>query len=80
MNLLEDDLIDDNTDSELLKQGIFILISSDEINLKQVVPLYYKRQKVEQLIAIAKSDLDILPLKVHNESTLRGYLLINFIS
>ncbi len=80
VNLIEDDLIDDNTDSELLKQGIFILISSFHIDIKQIVPLYYKRQKVEQLFAIAKSDLDILPLRVHSESTLRGYLLINFVA
>lgn len=79
-DLLEDDLIDNNTDSELLAKGIFILLSSNEINRKQVVPLYYKRQKVEQLFGIAKDDLDLLPLRVHNESTLRGYLLINFIA
>jgi transposase len=79
-NLLEDDLIDDNTDNALLSKGIFILISSDTIETTQVVPLYYKRQKVEELFGIAKDDIDILPLRIHSESTLRGYLLINFIA
>jgi transposase len=79
-SLLEEDLIDENTDSELLAKQIFILISSNVLDRKNVVPLYYKRQQVEQLFGISKDDFELLPLRVHSESTLRGYLLINFIA
>jgi hypothetical protein len=63
-SLLEEDLIDENTDSELLAKQIFILISSNVLDRKNVVPLYYKRQQVEQLFGISKDDLELLPLRV----------------
>lgn len=64
---------------ELMKSGIFILISSFEIDKNEVVPFYYMRLIVEQLIGFAKDDLNLLPLRVHEEETLRGYLLLIFI-
>jgi len=79
-SLLGKDLIYEDTDSELLAKQIFILISSNVLDRKNVVPLYYKRQQVKQLFGIAKDDLELLPLRVHSESTLRGYLLINFLA
>jgi len=57
-----------------------ILVSSFEINRNEVVPLYYMRQTVEKLIGFAKDDLDLIPLRVHREETLRGYLLLIFIT
>jgi len=48
-----------------------ILVSSFEINKNEVVPLYYMRQTVEKLIGFAKDDLDLIPLRVHREETLR---------
>jgi len=34
------------------------------------------RQTVEKLIGFAKDDPDLIPLRVHREETLRGYLLL----
>lgn len=65
---------------KLLKSGAMILISSFKIENKEVVPLYYMRQTVEKLIGFAKDDLDLIPLRVHREETLRGYLLLIFIT
>ncbi len=65
---------------ELLKSGAMILVSSFKIEKKEVVPLYYMRQTVEKLIGFAKDDLDLIPLRVHREQTLRGYLLLIFIT
>ncbi len=56
-----------------------ILVSSFEIEKQEVVP-YYMRQTVEKLIGFAKDDLDLIPLRVHREETLRGYLLLIFIT
>lgn len=80
------DVLDDakaksqNLDFELLKKGVFILVSSLDIDPKELLPLYYERQKAEQLFGFLKDDLDLLPLRTHGEATLRGYLLISFIA
>lgn len=71
---------DTNSDFDLITKGIFILISSSEIEEKDLLKLYYERQKAEQLFGFLKDDLEILPLRVHQESTLKGYLFISFIS
>ncbi len=57
-----------------------ILVSSFDIEKKEVVPLYYMRQMIEKLIGFSKDDLNLIPLRVHEEETLRGYLLLMFIS
>ena len=38
------------------------------------------RQVIERLIGFSKDDFNLLPLRVHEEETLRGYLLLMFIS
>lgn len=70
---------EENVEFELLKSGAMVLVSSFKIEKNDVVPLYYIRQTVEKLIGFAKDDLDLIPLRVHREETLRGYLLIIFI-
>lgn len=71
---------EEKVEFELLKSGAMILVSSFEIEKQEVVPLYYMRQTVEKLIGFAKDDLDLIPLRVHREETLRGYLLLIFIT
>ncbi len=71
---------EEKVEFELLKSGAMILVSSFEINKNEVVPLYYMRQTIEKLIGFAKDDLDLIPLRVHREETLRGYLLLIFIT
>ena len=77
--------IDDPEDEKeiefkLKKKGIMILVSSFKIDKEEVVPFYYLRQTVERLFGFSKDDLKLVPLRVHKEETLRGYLLLNFIS
>ncbi len=71
---------EENVEFELLKSGVMILVSSFDIEKKEVVPLYYMRQMIEKLIGFSKDDLNLIPLRVHEEETLRGYLLLMFIS
>jgi transposase len=61
------------------KAGIFILISSKEIDLHDIMDAYYTRQTVEQVFGIAKSDLELLPIRCHSNSTIRGYLFLQFL-
>ncbi len=55
-------------------------MSGFKIKTNEVVSYYYMRQAVEKLIGFAKDDLDLIPLRVHREETLRGYLLLIFIT
>ncbi|MEW6040966.1 MAG: transposase, partial [Elusimicrobiota bacterium] len=64
----------------LMNHGIMILVSSFEIEDKAIVPSYYLRHMAETLFGFSKDDLKLLPLRVHKEETLRGYLLIIFIA
>ena len=59
--------------------GIFILISSKEIDSHDIMDAYYTRQTVEQVFGVAKSDLDLLPIRCHSNSTIRGYLFLQFL-
>ena len=64
----------------LMKKGIMILISSSELDRENVISLYYTRQIAEKLFGFSKDDLNLLPLRVHKEETLRGYLFLQFAS
>lgn len=59
--------------------GIFILISSKKIDTHDIMDAYYTRQTVEQVFGVAKSDLDLLPIRCHSNSTIRGYLFLQFL-
>ena len=68
------------TTEKLKTAGLFVLLSPDELPNDEVLKLYYLRQSAEQIFEISKSYADILPLRVHRESTLRGILMINFLA
>jgi hypothetical protein len=61
-------------------KGFFVLVSSEMIETKDVMPLYYTRQTIEQVFDISKNYADLLPLRVHNEDTFRGHLMLSFIA
>lgn len=76
----EDGLTNDEMDAELRFKGKFVLISSKELPIAEVMPLYYTRQSAERLFGISKSMLDSLPLRTHSETAMRGLLLLNFMA
>ena len=67
-------------DYEFTTRGIMILVSSFELAKKDVVPAYYVRQTAEMLFGFSKDDLSILPLRVHSEEALRGFLFMQFMT
>lgn len=75
-----DEVSHTEVNSKMKQKGIFVLVSSSKLKEKEVVSHYYDRQKVEQLFAYSKADLNLTPIRTHSDSTFRGYLLITFIS
>ena len=65
---------------EMAKRGIMILISSFDIKNEEVVPAYYIRQTAEKLFGFSKDDLNLLPLRIHSEEALRGFLFMQFLT
>lgn len=65
---------------DMMKRGIMILVSSFSLKKEEVVPAYYVRQTAEKLFGFSKDDLNLLPLRVHNEESLRGFLFMQFVT
>jgi hypothetical protein len=61
-------------------KGFCVIISSEKIDTKDILPLYYTRQAVEQVFDVSKNYAELLPLRVHNEETFRGHILLSFIT
>jgi len=60
--------------------GFFVLVSSADIPVQDILQLYYTRQAIEQIFDVDKNDLNLLPLRVHNEETFRGHLMLVFLA
>ena len=75
-----DDPRDEEQDRHTLTSaGIFVLGSSHEIPINDVMEAYYMRQTVERVFGHSKDDLDMLPIRCHSEGTVRGYLFLQFL-
>jgi transposase len=63
-----------------LNAGKFILISSCEYSIDEVLPLYYTRQTIEQVFDTNKNYANGFPLRGHSEETILGFTLVAFIA
>ena len=72
--------MDDYDPFAVKRRGFMVLMSSQSVDRDQLIPLYYTRQFVEKAYSYSKDDLSLLPLRVHGEDALRGYLFIIFLS
>ncbi len=52
---------------DIKKKGLMVLMSSSEIDINDLIPMYYTRQFVEKAFSYSKDDLSLLPLSVHGE-------------
>jgi transposase len=64
---------------ETEKMGFFVLLSSKRLSKIEILPYYYARQTIEQVFDIGKNYADLIPLRVHNEETFRGHLMLSFL-
>jgi transposase len=69
----------DSMDFYFKKSGIMILISSKKIETIDIISSYYIRQNIEQIFGFFKDDLELLPIRKHNDNTIKGYLFLQFI-
>jgi transposase len=60
--------------------GKFVLVSNKELQPEEILPMYYTRQVAENTFGVSKSQLDLLPLRVHSIQTLRGYMFLSYIA
>jgi transposase len=60
--------------------GMFIMISSLEMPISEVLPYYYSRQTIEQIFDTSKNYARLLPLGNHDLTTFKGHLLLSFIT
>ena len=67
-------------DKKLKYSGYFILLSRTSLEKQDVLPAYYVRQNIEQIFGFSKSNNSLLPLRVHSEQSINGYLLLTFIA
>ncbi|MDR1561371.1 MAG: hypothetical protein LBS23_03385 [Holosporaceae bacterium] len=76
----EDNIPNEKIDDELNTAGMFALISSENIDTKDILKVYYTRQSIEQIFDIQKNNVDLLPLRAHSEITFRGHLMLTFLA
>ncbi len=57
-----------------------MLITSKEVTINEIVPLYYTRQMSEQIFGISKNDLNLLLLRIHSEKNFRGFIFLIFLT
>jgi hypothetical protein len=74
------DVSTDEMNAAMQKKGLFILVASERIETRDILPLYYTRQAIEQVFDIGKNNADLLPLRVHGMNSFRGHLLLSFIT
>lgn len=85
--ILKDNIDDKQTEKQIAElnekikyAGYLILLSKTDLERKEVLPTYYTRQAIEQIFGFAKSNNNVLPLRVHTEQSINGYLMLVFIA
>lgn len=80
LNALDDKKDSDEADAAIKRLGAFAILTSEEISEDKLLPMYYTRQKVEQVFDITKNYADLLPIRVQSEQAFAGHLLISFMA
>ena len=60
--------------------GKFLLVYRGDYTPLECLSIYRNRDSIEKAFRTLKTDLDIFPMRVRKESTIRGMLFIFFIS
>jgi hypothetical protein len=65
-------------ESKLL--GTFILLSSIDLDVSEILPYYSSRNYIEQIFDVTKNNALLNPIRVHTVDGLMGHVLINFLT
>jgi hypothetical protein len=76
----DDGLSDVDVSLRLCRTSVFVLLSSLDVSVGDVLGLYYLRESMEGLFRVDKCYADFLPLRVHSLEALRSVLFLNFLS
>ena len=60
--------------------GNQIILSHGPLDWKECLTVYRERDYIEKTFRTLKQDLQVLPLNVKKESTMKGFLFVTFIS
>jgi len=62
------------------RMGKQIILSHGPLDWKECLTVYRERDYIEKTFRILKQDLQVIPLNVKKESTMKGFLFVTFIS
>ena len=62
------------------REGFFKLESSEKLTPSDVLRIYRKRDSIEKLIESLKNQIDMKPLRVWSENSVKGIILLSFLA
>lgn len=62
------------------REGFFCLTSSEKLTLHEALSLYREKDSVEKIMHSLKNEINIKPLRVWSENSIKGALLIGFLA
>jgi hypothetical protein len=77
---MDDKPSQEDAGKRMSSQGVFMIVSSEDIEITEILPLFYTRRQVEQVFDAGKNNADILPLRVQNEVAFRRHLTLTFLA
>ena len=78
--LADKKMSNDQFQKTLENAGIFVIVSSQEYDTKEILPFYYIRQTIEQYFDLSKGSSKLTPLRIHSEQALYGHLVLSMIA
>ena len=67
-------------DNDFDSKGVFMLLSSKKLDIKDVLPFYYVRQDIEVIFNICKNKTNMLTIRRHCLTTCKGFMFLCFLA
>jgi len=80
LQALNDNITFDEIDNKMNELGFFVIVSSQKMDCKDIIPLYYNRVQVEQVFDIEKNNDELVSLRIHGDEIISGHLMLTFLS
>ena len=78
--LADEDIDESELFDEMQDAGTFMLVCTRRVEKNNLLGLYFTRNQVEEIFKIGKGSGKMLPICVESEATLRGHLILTFIT
>ena len=75
-----DSLTVDEVYEAMQTEGVFGILSGENYTCEEILPAYYQRQAAEQIFDFAKNYTKLLPLRINNDDTFNGHLLLSYMA